>query len=293
MEVGRSSLSYHIQRRNVVNTIQLSDLDFYFFTFREQKMSPPELRKKRRVIVEEEETEGGPKSAKKTDKKLISEIALRCSKQTKIEVTLLASASASAAAEEEVSLDEIKRLYGVDPTLMRARHDALENESKFSNPRNAYLNISETPSPHSPTPTPPSAPSTFNKETAPPVVAIVNKKSKNEQLVVPPSPAPSSSPPSSQQSWQMKNKILYEKWKQKIESETVASAQFLSLKQRTLNISVSYQQHHDSGTDTGSDSDTRITTRPFQSLVSWYAGQPLSLSPFPSLRSLISSPQAV
>jgi hypothetical protein len=230
-------------------------------------MTPPtqDARKKRRVIVEEDEEGGVTKTMKQISNSLIPEIARRCSKQSKIEN--LKAISVTSASSEEVSLDEIKRLYGVDPLLMRAHHDALENESKFANPRNAYLHISETPvSPPAPASLPP-PPADVTSHTS------VNKKLRTEHFPASPShlaepQTPISSPTStflsSRPTWKEKNERLYENWKKATHGIAPRPPQFLSLEQRDISISVSYQQ-----LPLDNSNDFISTTRPFQSFVSW------------------------
>lgn len=132
---------YSIQRKSIVNSIVIDNLLSYFL-LTSQRLAPTTIKKKR-IFEEDDGDDQDINSQNASNNKIIIDIAAKCSKSSRIETINASQKHQSSVSTEStnVSLDAIKRQYGIDPSLMRAHHDAHENESKFTNPKNAYVNI--------------------------------------------------------------------------------------------------------------------------------------------------------
>lgn len=144
LEKGNTLLTYHTQRKPVINSIEIENIDSYFF-LTNQRLNPTKFKRKR-IIEDDGETEDF-ESQNNYDsnkhsrlEKIIIDIAGKCSKCSYIE-TINNQRNSSGVESTNISLDAIKRQYGVDPTLMRAQHEAHENETKFHDPKKAFVNI--------------------------------------------------------------------------------------------------------------------------------------------------------
>lgn len=249
VETDNASLNFHIQRKAVVDTIYIENLLNFFSDF-QNKLNPGEIKKKR-VIDDDEDDEKEDRGGQ-----LITDIAIRCSKQSRVE-----SLKSSTTTKEvlDISLDAIKRQFGVDPNLMRDYQSALDNEANFSNPTYAYAKIHENP---------PIVEDSHSVQSCPNSVPPSNKHHVVKDLPVSAAAASSFaiSDPSEHNlpkplTFKEKNQMMYEKWKKCKECSKKTFEAFCSipLKQNPVNISVSYRNFEDGG----------VITRPYQTLVSW------------------------
>lgn len=241
METDQASLSYLIQRKPIVDTIYVENLLSFFSEF-QVKSNPIEVRKKRVIDDDDEDNENIDKAGK-----LITDIAARCSKLSRVE-----SSKSSNPTKEvlDVSLDAIKRQYGVDPNLMRDCQSALENEAKFKNPTNAYMNIQERSYPINDT--------IQSIQPSPRSLPVGRHDVKDMSLNV---ASPQLETPTKPLTFMEKNQMMSDKWKKQNESQLNSLIHYsLPLKQHSVNISVTYRNFEDGG----------VITRPYHTFVNWY-----------------------
>jgi hypothetical protein len=164
-----------------------------------------------------------------------------------------------------VSLDEIKRRYGVDPQAMRALHNALDNETKFSNPTNAYLNISESSSSLEGAA---SVRLSADRGTAPLPSATIAPVAPLPSLRDAPATVDTSDSikETKPHSWKEKNEILSQKWRQRSEETRRRTRQpTLPIKEHLLTVSVRLPPAE------STSSDSTLVSRPYQTHLSWCA----------------------
>jgi hypothetical protein len=237
-------------------------------------------------VIDDEETVDSTLTATSSPRSsLIPEIASKCSKQTKIE-KLRSSLRVKGEAEGEredvrmnVSLDAIKRCYGVNPQAMRALHNALDNETKFSNPTNAYLNIPEASD------EPPRAVIISERGIAAPVAPItatstiptpsVVSSSRDILITSIMSPVTAGAgavyKENKPQTWKEKNELVFLKWKEKTSAEESNRRQqfTIPIKQQLLTFTIQYAQLLDDD-QTSSSTEPQMMTRAYQTNLSWY-----------------------